>query len=256
MGRGAESAGRIGEKLMYRIITVAREHGSGGRAIAKRIAERLNWRLLDKNIIAAIARPQLDVDTVCRCDRSVNSWWHLITRGGRWSAALIVEAHPAHPQFPDTGRMAALAKKFISDAATKGDCVIVGRGAQCVLQSCSEAFHVFIHAPWKARVHRVAQQVHVPSEVGELVQSADGARANYVQRYFGRDWKDPDLYHLMINSQLGQEEVATLIIDAVVRREMAAVRSLPDGELSAADMAQRCASRWPLGFNSHRSPPL
>jgi len=241
---------------MYRIITVAREHGSGGGAIAKRVAERLNWRLLDKNLIAAIARPQLDVNTVSRCDRSVDSWWHLITRGGRWSAALVVEARPAHPQFFDTGRMAALARKFIADAATKGECVIVGRAAQCVLQSCSEAFHVFIHAPWKARVRRVAQRLDVPSEVGELVQSADRARAGYVQRNFGRDWKDPALYHMMINSQLGQEEVASLIVDAVEMREMAALRSLQDRDLTAAGMAQTFTSERPARFNSEQSCSL
>lgn len=209
---------------MYRVITLAREYGSGGGAIAQKVAERLGWGLLDKTLIAAVARTaQVDIDTARRYDESVDSWWHRINRGGLWSASMMAGASPVDAQFFDAETMAAVAQEVIAGAAGKGDCVIVGRGAQCVLQGCSEALHVFVYAPWEQRVARVKKRVTANGDIGDLLRSSDLTRAAYVRRYFGRDWKDPDLYHMMISSQLGDEEVASLIIGGVGCPEMVAV---------------------------------
>jgi cytidylate kinase len=209
---------------MYRVITLAREYGSGGGAIARSVAERLGWRLLDTNLIAAVARTaQMDIETARRFDESVDSWWHRINRSGLWSASIVAGASPRDAQFFDAETMAAIERELIADAAMKGDCVIVGRGGQCVLESCSDAFHVFVYAPWEQRIVRVQKRVAAPCEIGELLRSTDQTRATYIRRYFGRDWKDPDLYHMMISSQLGDEEVASLVIGGIGYREQAAL---------------------------------
>lgn len=207
---------------MYRVITVAREYGSGGGAIAQSVAERLGWKLLDKNLIAAVARTaQVDVATARRYDESVDSWWHRINRGGLWSASMVAGASPIDAQFFDAETMAALTQEVILGAAKRGDCIIVGRGGQCVLQSCSEALHVFVYAPWSQRVARVQAREPTIRDIGELLRSTDRTRATYVRRYFGRDWKDPYLYHMMLSSEVGDEEVAELIVGTVKNRRTA-----------------------------------
>ena len=40
---------------MYRVITISREFGSGGRTIAKETAERLGWKYYDKELVKKIA---------------------------------------------------------------------------------------------------------------------------------------------------------------------------------------------------------
>jgi cytidylate kinase len=205
---------------MFRVITVAREYGSGGHTIAQKIAERLRWRLLDKELIAAAARTaQVDLESAREYDESVDPWWHRIARDGLWSASIFAGANPGDAQFFDAEAMAILEHELIAATARKGDCVIVGRGAQCVLQDCSEAFHVFIYAPWEQRVARTAKRVTAACNVGDLLRSSDRMRATYIRRYFGRDWKDPDLYHMMLSSELGDDEVADLIIDGAGCRE-------------------------------------
>jgi cytidylate kinase len=92
-----------------------------------------------------------------------------------------------------------------------------------VLQDCSQALHVFVHAPREQRIARIQEQVAGPCDIEELLRSADRTRAAYIRRYFGRDWKDPHLYQLMISSQLGDEEVAKLIVGAVETSEIAAL---------------------------------
>jgi hypothetical protein len=41
---------------MFKILTVARELGSGGALIGRSISEKLGWKLLDKSFVESIAR--------------------------------------------------------------------------------------------------------------------------------------------------------------------------------------------------------
>lgn len=206
---------------MFGVVTVAREFGSGGGAIARTVAERLGWDLLDENLVKAIARTaEVDLETARQFDESVDSWWHRINRAGLWAAALAGGAASFDAQIFDADTMAALAQRIILDAAAKGGCVIVGRGAQCVLQKCPEALHVFVYAPWRERLARVQVRFGVKN-VEELVRSTDEVRATYIRRSFGCDWKDPHLYQMMINSELGRDNVVRSIVDVVESAELA-----------------------------------
>ena len=205
---------------MFRVVTVGREYASGGAAIARKVANSLGWRLWDKSLIEAVARhAQVDFQTALEFDESVDSWWYRIHRGGVWSLAVAAGISPADAQLFDRETVAALARDVILTAAGKGNCVIVGRGADCVLRDFPGALHVFVYGSWPERVARVRQRVGDDCDPGELLRSADRTRAAYVRRYFGRDWKDPNLHHLMISSQLGIEEAASMIVSAVKSSE-------------------------------------
>ncbi|HVN80538.1 MAG TPA: cytidylate kinase-like family protein [Terriglobia bacterium] len=205
---------------MFRVVTVERELGSGGGVIAQSVAEQLGWKLLDRKLIAAVAQTaQVKLETAFRFDESIDSWWHRFNRGGLWAAAVEAGARPDDVQFFDSATMASFAHELIARAGAEGHCVIVGRGAQCVLQDSPEALHVFVFAPWAERVRRVQRRVGRNEDAADLVRLTDGIRAQYIRRHFGCDWKDPHLYHMMINSQLGDENVARQIIGAIETRE-------------------------------------
>jgi cytidylate kinase len=203
---------------MFRVLTIAREYGSGGGAIAEKIAKQLGWELLDRKLIEAIARTaDVDTEMARRFDERVDSWFHRINRGGLEHVAIEAGAPPEEAMFFDAERMAAFARKVIADAAARGRCVIVGRGGQCVLQNYAETLHVFVYAPWSSRVVRAARRVASQRDIEDVIRLTDQARARHIRRYFGRDWKDPQLYHLMISSQLGDEEVERTIIEVIER---------------------------------------
>jgi cytidylate kinase len=203
---------------MFKILTVAREFGSGGGTLAQKIAETLGWELLDKALIDAIARTaQVDTETARKCDERVDSWVHRISRRGLWHGAFEGVAAVADAEFFDAETMAALARRVVAEAGARGDCVIVGRGAQCILQGHPEALHVFVYAPWKERVARVRARLKPSQEVEELMRATDQRRAAYIRTYFGCDWKDPHLYQLMISSQLGSDNLTRTILDAIQR---------------------------------------
>jgi cytidylate kinase len=211
---------------MFKAVTVAREYGSGGGAIARAAAEQLRWNLLDRSLIKAVARSaQVDTGTAARYDEHVESWWHRFNQGGLRSAAIMAGIAPADAQFFDAETEAMFAGEVILKAAARGGCVIVGRGAQCVLQDREDVLHVLIYGPWAERVERVRERAQASENVEELIRLTDHERASYVRAYYGCDWKDPHLYHMMISSQIGAEMAAWMIVNAVQRGGPAESRS-------------------------------
>ena len=201
---------------MFKVVTVAREYGSGGGIIARAVAEKLRWNLLDRALIRAVARTaQVDTDTAERYDEHVEPWWQRFHRAGVWSAAIMAGIAPIDAQFFDAATMAALARQVMLKAAARGDCVIVGRGAQCALQGREDVLHVFIGAPWAERVGRVRAGAPSSQDAEELIRVTDHERASYIRNYYGCDWKNPHLYHMMIGSQLGTEMASWTIVNAV-----------------------------------------
>jgi len=201
---------------MFRVLTIAREYGSGGAFIGRRTADQLGWKLLDKVFIEDIARAaKVDPQLARRLDERTDSWLERLGRQGLWRGALEGMALVGQPDVFDAGTMAALAQTMIEEAHQRGNCVIVGRGDQCVLKGRGDAFHVFIYAPWAERVARVQQRLPGKADLEELIRSTDRQRADYIRTYFGCNWMDPHLYRLMICSGLGQDLVESTIIEAL-----------------------------------------
>lgn len=203
---------------MFRVLTIAREYGSGGAVIGRSISEQLGWKLLDKVFIENIARAaKVDPKLARRFDERTDSWLERLAHqgAGLWRGAFEGTVVVSQPDFFDAETMAALAQNMIEEAYRRGNCVIVGRGAQCVLQSCKDAFHAFIYAPWAERVARIRQRLPGQTDIDELIRATDRQRADYIRTYFRCNWMDPHLYHLMICSGLGEGQVESTIIEAL-----------------------------------------
>jgi len=208
---------------MFRVLTVGREYGSGGASIARKVSESLRWELLDKALILEIARAtHVGPDLVGQFDERVDSWLHRISRKGlRYGAFEGAAAVPGETFF-DAETVAEVARRTIEAAYEKGNCVIVGRGAQCILQSRPDAFHVFIYAPWRERMARVRRRLPRASDIEELMRSTDRQRAEFIRLHYGCNWSDPHLYHLLINSELGEDKAASIVVEALARKESGA----------------------------------
>src|ERR1700721_986089 len=133
--------------MPVRIITLEREYGSGGANIAKQIAERLGWKLWDQEITAEIARAaDVDPQVTRRCDERVDTLLYRLFKTyarGSYERALSF----AESKYFDTDCMVEMLHMVIEDIASRGNCVIVGRGSPYILRNRPDAFHVFIYAP-------------------------------------------------------------------------------------------------------------
>jgi cytidylate kinase len=205
--------------MKYRALTVNREFGSGGGRIAQKIAEDLGWKLLDKDIIDAIAyAAHVDPSVVTRYDEHVESWLRRINQQTMRSAALAAGVVLGEDDVFDAQEMVKLTEKIVGQAYTEGDCVIVGRGAQCILQHKSDVYHAFVYAPIKQRILRLRQRLEKGANVEQRLRTVDGERARYLHQYYGKTWCDLHLYDLMISSGEDEDATAQVILNAMTGR--------------------------------------
>ena len=203
----------------YRVLTVSREFGSGGGRIAKTVADWLGWKLLDRALIEDIAcRAHVDSRVVSRYDERVESWLGRVNREAMRGAALSAGVIPDEEACFDPDVMAELSRRVIESAYDEGNCVIVGRGAQCILQKKPDAFHVFVYAPFNDRVQRLRARLGPGINIEERIHAVDGERAHYLQQRFNRAWNNPHLYNLMISSSADEEATARIILNAMTGR--------------------------------------
>jgi cytidylate kinase len=202
--------------MEYRALTVSREFGSGGGRIASLVARRLGWRLLDQEIIGRIAQAaHVESRVVKRYDEHVDSWLRRVNEEAIRGVALAA-GHPlGEDDVFDAHAMADRARNIIEEAYAAGNCVIVGRGAQCILQHKRDAFHVFVYAPLRERVERLKTRLEPGANVEQRLRNVDGDRAKYLRQQFGRSWCDPHLYDLMLRSTDDEDAAARVILFAM-----------------------------------------
>jgi cytidylate kinase len=90
--------------------------------------------------------------------------------------------------------------------------VIVGRGAPYFLRERCDTFHVFLYAPRAEKLRRIQDKGVRLQEAEELVDTVDRERILFVKHYFGADWPTRSLYHVMLNTSVGDENVIETVL--------------------------------------------
>ena len=170
------------------IVTISSELGAGGPEIGAALAKRLQYRYLEREVIAEAAnRYGLAEAKLLRLDENKPSLFDRIDAEGRLYVAGI----------------AAVLWEF----ARSDDVVLMGRGGQWLLRHIPHALHVRVTAPFDVRVARLTQQTYAetgrtsPSRaLSNVVRRDDAGRAGRVRYLYGVDIRDPSLYHLVINT--------------------------------------------------------
>jgi cytidylate kinase len=193
------------------IITISREFGSGGRCIARMIAERLGYAYCDNSVITGVARKHglsevfveeygeyavsrnplsfdFSIDSVNRCDAGNLSIYD----------QLFIFQHT-----------------YITNLADKGSCVIVGRCADFILQDRTDCLHTFLYADMDFRVKRIVNSAGKKFDNPEKhLKEMDERRKIYYRHYTGRRWGEAKNYHLSLHTGVvGVEHCADIVVD-------------------------------------------
>lgn len=214
--------------MRYRALTVSREFGSGGGRIANIIAGWLGWRLLDSEIIARIAqKAHVDSHVVSHYDERVDSWLRRINEEAVRGVALATGQPLGEHDIFDAHVMTEFTRRIIEEAYAAGNCVIVGRGAQCILQSRWDVFHAFVYAPIQDRMRRLLTRLAKGVNIEHRIRTVDEERAQYLRQRFGMNWCNPHLYDLMICSHEDEKSTARIILDAMNEQSTVESRETP-----------------------------
>ena len=200
---------------MIRVITIEREYGSGGADIARKLAERLGWQLWDQHLTDEIAR-QMECESRAveeHAERRDALYYRLFKSFMRGSYEGSLNAPKLN--LVDSETIMKMTQRVVLHAAEKGNCVIVGRGSQIFLTSRPDTFRVFLYAPREAKVRRLLAAGKNEREAQELVDTVDRERAGFIEKYFRVAWPDRAIYHLMLNTALGDENVVETIVNCM-----------------------------------------
>src|SRR5690349_8249158 len=171
----------------FRVITISREYAAGGESLGERLAGRLNWQLLDRELVEQVAAAaHVEPELVTRFDERCDSWLHSLAK--RVFSYGAIEGVNEPPDVLDAESLAGRSRRVIEQAAALGDCVIVGRGAQCALAGRPDALHVFVFGPAEERLRRAHERGHRCDLAG--LMAVDRNRSEFMRTMYGRDWRD------------------------------------------------------------------
>jgi cytidylate kinase len=197
---------------MINVITVEREYGAGGGTIARMLAERLGWSLWDREITGEIARRlKCDVHSVEEREERLDPTYYRLLKvfmRGSYEASFS----GSNLELLDSEGLFRLFQTVVKEIANRGNCVIVGRGGSYYLRDYKSALRVFVYAPPEDKIRRLTSQGKSRTEAEELVATVDQERSAFVRKYHAKAWPLRELYHLMINSQVGDEFVLKMVL--------------------------------------------
>lgn len=203
------------------IITISRMFGSGGSEVAARVADGLGWTLLDNALVERVAarlgRTPVEVQAI---EERVPSLAERLADALALGSPEIVSPALSAPLPPTEERLLEVTERVIDDAVARGPVVLVGRGAQSYLAKRADALHVLCCASRLASIARVVDREGItPDEAARLVDETNKRREQYVRRYWHRSWREPENYHLCVNTEwLGVEGAAELIVQVATER--------------------------------------
>lgn len=190
-------------------IVISRQYGSGGRAIGKTLAEKLGYQFYDNEII------QMTAGTTGYSPDFVKQQEENMTNSLLYDLFHQAYASAPHGDAPKDAIFEAEAA-VMKQLAQKGNCVILGRCADYILRDIPHCLRVYLHAPFMARVERVAQlQQQTADWAREKVRREDQHRSAYYRYYTGQKKGQGENYHLCINTQLGEDYVEQTILGAL-----------------------------------------
>ena len=194
---------------MKNIVTISREYGSGGYEVGRRVAERMNYKFYDKELIAHIADkfliPESFVAATEETELKKKNIFHEV-----FPVFTRTENENADYIFREQG-------KFIVQLVEEGNCVIAGRRADYYLKDNPNALHLFFYADRDFKVRRICETENISEdEAVKKIADMDRRRRTSYEYVTGRTWGDMHNYDRLINtSTLGLdkcvEEILTLL---------------------------------------------
>lgn len=204
---------------MRTIITIGRQAGSGGKEIGQKLADQLNIKCYDKELLERAAKES------GLCSELFENHDEKPTRSFLYSLVMDTYSYgytgSTFADMPINHKVFLAQFDAIKKIADEGPCIMVGRCADYALEENPNCLSVFIQAPLEDRVRRVSR-LHdmTPARTKDMLQKTDKQRASYYNYYTNKKWGDACSYDLCINSSiLGIDGTAELIIKAIEEKE-------------------------------------
>lgn len=194
------------------IITIDRKYGSGGRLVGEKLAKLLGYRFYDRELLKIAAKESgMHEDVVQHFDEK--------PAGSLLYSTYLYATLPVTDALPLNQKLAFAQFDVIRRVAEEGNCVIVGRCADYVLQERTDCLNVFITASNMVRQQRLVSYYGIPAELTEkTIKKQDKMRAEYYNFFTQRKWSSASNYHLCVDAGLFSLDGAAALLAEAVRQ--------------------------------------
>ena len=162
------------------IITIARQHGSSGREIARALSEDLGIQCFDKEIVDEAA----ENSSICKelissfDEKRVSPFMLQTTQYPSMNYGLGLNIQVASAQFD-----------VIRKLADQGDCIFVGRCADYILRERKDLTRVFIMGEQEDKIRCIMNRQNVSeTEAKKKIKQVDKDRSSYYKYYTDQIW--------------------------------------------------------------------
>ena len=198
------------------IITVARETGSGGHNITRKLSDVLGVPYYDRDLLRKASEVSgIHERLFGEADERIGLREMLTAAEKVYTGEILP---PDSDDYISTRNLFSFQAKIIKELADSESCIILGRCSNYLLADHPHVLRVFIHAPLEARLARVASYSLAWShrEVARHIRVEDHRRAAYYRYYTGEEWRDAAGYDLSLDSdRLGEDGCVELIRKAL-----------------------------------------
>lgn len=198
------------------VITIGREFGSGGLDIGRALAEKLNVKCYDKELLSHAAKESGFCEEIFehQDEKPTSSFLYSLVMDtysiSGYSAAPFLDMPLNHKVF--------LAQfDAIKAIAERESCIMVGRCADYALADRNDCINVFIHAAPEFKAKQIIKRFDTlnltEQKAMDLCQKNDKQRASYYNYYTSKKWGESKGYHLSLDSStLGIDGCVDMII--------------------------------------------
>lgn len=184
-------APKINKKL---VISISREHGTNGKEIARKVAEKLGIKFYDKEEIKKFAISHSLIQDSYTDDELYKFYLSLDAE----KDAIIKQT------------------ETIKLIASEDNCVIVGRGADYILKDNPNLIKVFLYAPLEYRINKVKEMYNdTYKDAKKHVLDSDKSRSSYYEVISNQTWGKKENYDLCLNCEIGNDKIVKVICEYI-----------------------------------------
>ena len=194
------------------LITIGRQHGSGGTEVAEILAEKLNVWYYNREILY-MAADKIGFDSFDEESMKELNY----RKSSKYMEGLsVMMGTPGH--IPVYNKMYKEQGKIIQKLAGYGSGVFLGRCADYILKDFENVYSVFLYADDEYRLKRLAKAEGMEVTLEEM-RKEDKTRESYYNYYTGQEWGDVRNYDLALNmGKTTAEDAADMILSYIEKR--------------------------------------
>ena len=198
------------------VVTIARQIGSGGYDLAKSIAERFNFKLIDRELIIHTAEIlKTDVSYLEKKEEKVTSLIESIL--SVFSIGTPEVGSLSNNTYPDDKEIFETQSKVLKSFAEQHNIVALGRGSFFIFKDHSKHLSIFLKANLDYRVKNISKEFNMDRDQAiELIKKTDEARNQYIKKMTGLNRCDLRNYDIVLDLSCVNFELAKNFIFDII----------------------------------------